>query len=285
MRVPGTHGYTAPEIIRGKRYGMSIDVYSAACVMAEVLMWRKNYHAFGPRPVWQAVNSEIINGLRPSLKSGDTSSESSFGSNENDKEVMSPRITRDQSSKKMMSDIATVNARAKMRILIARMWTDDPKLRPEPAEVLFELTALMEQQSKRLDLRATSNEKLQDLRVTLARQLHELMRQFCTSAGKLKEEHDRIAELFCDDCVGSFEDSHMNEAFSKYKGHDFVRAFLRLLVGASNAAVKYSFEFPPFLTREDFVDTAGAQFLARVTYNVETKVRVSHFGHSEKNEN
>ena len=212
---------------------------------------------------------------------------------------------------------ANVNMTQASITLVTRMWSDNPKLRPEPAEVLFQLKALIDQQEKDasgLVPKASSNESLQDLRVTLARNLHELLRTFCASGGKLEEAADSISELFCDDCIGSFEDAvsveqserqqlirqinrkrkltkalyshvpipvllptrvdqHMNEAFAKYAGHDFVRAFLRLLVGASNAAVTYSFEFPPFLTGEDFVDTAGVQFLARVTYKVEAKVR------------
>ena len=73
-----------------------------------------------------------------------------------------------------------------------------------------------------------------------------------------------------EDCAGSFEDEMMQDAFLNCKGHAFVKTFLRLLIGASNESLEYSFQFPPFLANEDFIGNKKEQFLARVVYHVET---------------
>lgn len=62
----------------------------------------------------------------------------------------------------------------------------------------------------------------------------------------------------------------MQDAFLSFKGHAFVKAFLRLLVGASNESLEHSFQFEPFLANEDFIANKKEEFLARVVYHVET---------------
>ena len=43
MTTVGTRGYTAPEILQGKRYGVSADIYSFAIVMSEAVTMQKAY--------------------------------------------------------------------------------------------------------------------------------------------------------------------------------------------------------------------------------------------------
>ena len=63
MAMVGTQGYTAPEIIRGELYDSSVDIFSFAVVMAELLATLKQRYAKlredGGNESWASIQARL----------------------------------------------------------------------------------------------------------------------------------------------------------------------------------------------------------------------------------
>ena len=176
MTMVGTHGYTAPEVLRGEHYDTSADVFSFAIVMCELLTLRAPYSDMmkddkGERILTfsqiSAMTQKKEGGLRPSLPEG-----------------MDDEIVR----------------------LVRESWSSDAALRPSCAVLVVRLEGVERRVSKERSFRTLSSVEAADLEkedqekcvLALCREVHDLLTNY-----KPADWSDKRA-LFIIDEVGLF---------------------------------------------------------------------------------
>ena len=159
MTTVGTHGYTAPEILRGEIYGRPADVYSWAILCAEILTGRERF--FKERvqgKTWSDLRELVVSKeLRPSL---DDDGGGGGGDKDNDDK------SQGQAGQKKNSVKAGADIRlGPLRKVIQLSWSSSPQERPRFSKLVDMLIQLEGPQGSRATLPTVSVSKVkaQDL--------------------------------------------------------------------------------------------------------------------------